>query len=287
MSFIIAPSRINGQPGFMFDWNENLRCFYDGDLYTWVIVDTEHTTPVVEAGDQTLRLCDYLYNGEPVWASYGALFNSVTDGWIYNPRGLAEPYAEKDVDGVTWIGDGWWAAGRPSGRYPEIACEPKGTYLNEGEGGTPPTLVWKWPRWEWEKAGSSRAPWGTYVGRDGAEETAPVRIVGSQEFRDNKRKYWVLAMDRKSLACTDGRTIRYVEEDRLWVLGVKGIGKWWQTPTGPDRESGMALEPWKHDDESGEDVPDPDGQPFELSFYSFIATEGTGRLYMAEVALWR
>ncbi len=287
MSFIIAPSSINGQPGFMFDWEAKLRCFYDKDLYTWVIVDDEHTTPVVEAGDETLRLRDYLYNGEPVWGNYGAVFNSVADGWIYNPRGLVEPFAEKDLDGETWIGDGWWAAGKPNGRYPEIACEPRGTFQNEGEGGDPPTLVWKWPRWQWEKAGSSRAPWGTYAGKDGAEEEAPVRVVGSQQFRDDRRKYWILAMDRKSLSCSDGRIIRFVEDDNLWILGVKGIGKWWQTPAGPDRESGMTLDPWRHDDATDDDVPDPEGVPLALSFYNFIATEGTGRLYMAEVALWR
>ena len=49
----------------------------------------------------------------------------------------------------------------------------------------------------------------------------------------------------------------------------------------------MTLEPWKHDAETDEDVPEPDGEPLVLTFYSFVATEGTDRLYMAEVALWR
>lgn len=287
MPFLIAPSRYNGQPGFMFDWKAGLRCFYDDGLYTWIIVDEEHTTPVVMDGDRELHLRDFLYNGEPVWGGYGILFNSVTDGWIYNPRGLVEPHAEKDLDGTTWIGDGWWKAGKPSGQYPEIVCEPKGTYLNEGEGDDPPTLVWKWPRWQWEKAGYSRAPWGTYVGKDGAEEIARKRIVGSQQYRDGDRRYWILATDKKSLSDSRGRVIRYHEDEDLWVLGVKGIGKWWQSPTGPDRDAGMTLDPWKHDAETGEDVPDPDGEPLVLTFYSFIATEGTDRIYMAEVALWR
>ena len=138
MPFLISPSRFNGQPGFMFDWKAELRCFYDDGLYTWIIVDEEHPTPVVMDGDRELHLRDFLYNGEPVWGGYGILFNSVTDGWIYNPRGLVEPHAEKDLDGTTWIGDGWWKAGKPSGQYPEIVCEPKGTSLNEGEGGDPP-----------------------------------------------------------------------------------------------------------------------------------------------------
>ena len=288
MPFKIAPSRINLQPGFMFDEDAGLRCFYDGDLYRWVIVDTEHTTPIVKVDeDRTLLMMPFLYNGEPVWGYYGSVFNSVTDGWIYNPRGICEPSAEKDIDGETWIGDGWWKAGRPNPEYPEIVCEPRGTYLNEGEAETPPTLTWWWPRWQWEKAGSSRAPWGTYVAKDGAEEICARRILGSQRYRDNKRKYWTLAQDRLSLSCTDGRIIRYNDSDRVWVLGVKGVGKWWETTDGPDRESGMTLASWKHDAESDTDVPDPEADPLELSFDRFVASEGTDRIYMAEVALWR
>lgn len=287
MPFKIAPARINREQGFLFDERERLRCFYDGSLYNWVVVDTDHATPVVKIGDQELLMQPYLYNGEPVWGYYGSVFNSVTDGWIYHPSGLAEPYAVKDVDGETWIGDGWWKAGKPNPDYPEIVCEPKGTFLNEGEAEEPPVLKWWWPRWEWEKAGSSRVPWGTYVAKDGAEAICARRILGSQQYRDNKRKYWTLAQDRLSLSCTDGRTIRYVEDDDLWVLGVKGVGKWWQSAAGPDRESGMRLDPWKHDAEADEDVPDRDADPVELSFDRFVATEGTDRTYVAEVALWR
>ena len=288
MPFKIAPSRINGQPGFLFDEEERLRGFYDASLYRWVIVDTEHATPIVKVGEErTLALMPFLYNGEPVWGFSGAVFNSITDGWIYNPSGIYEPSAEKDLDGETWIGDGWWKAGKPNPEYPEIVCEPAGRYISDSEGQTPPTLLWWWPRWEWEKAGSSRAPWGTYVAKDGAEETAAVRVVGSQQYRDDKRSYWTLAQDRLSLSCTDGRIIRYNDSDRVWVLGVKGVGKWWESASGPDRESGMRLDPWKHDAERDDDVPDPDADPVELSFDRFVATEGTGRLYMAEVALWR
>lgn len=287
MPFKIAPSRINGQPGFLFDEEERLRGFYDASLYRWVIVDTEHPTPVVKIGDRMLSLQPYLYNDEPVWSGWGTLFNSVANGWIYYPGTLYEPKAEKDLDGETWIGDGWWAAGKPSGQYPEIVCEPKGTYLNEGEAETPLTLLWWWPRWEWEKAGSSRAPWGTYVAKDGAEAICARRILGSQQYRDNKRKYWTLAQDRLSLSCTDGRIIRYNDSDRVWVLGVRGVGKWWESASGPDRESGMRLDPWKHDAEADDDVPDPDAEPVELSFDRFVASEGKDRIYMAEVALWR
>ena len=152
---------------------------------------------------------------------------------------------------------------------------------------TPPTLLWWWPRWEWEKAGSSRAPWGTYVAKDGAEAVCARRILGSQQYRDNKRRYWTLAQDRLSLSCTDGRIIRYNDSDRVWVLGVRGVGKWWESANGPDRESGMRLDPWKHDAERDDDVPDPDAEPVELSFDRFVASEGTDRIYMAEVALWR
>ena len=170
MPFKIAPSRINGQPGFLFDEEERLRGFYDASLYRWVIVDTEHATPIVKVGEErTLALMPFLYNDQPVWGFSGAVFNSITDGWIYNPSGIYEPSAEKDIDGETWIGDGWWKAGKPNPEYPEIVCEPAGRYISDSEGLTPPTLLWWWPRWEWEKAGSSRAPWGTYVAKDGAE----------------------------------------------------------------------------------------------------------------------
>ena len=287
MPFKISPARINGQPGFLFDAQEGLRCFYDESVYDWVIVDTDHTTPVVKVGDRELLLQPYLYNNSPVWGYYGSVFNSVTEGWIYRPSGLAEPYAEKDIDGETWIGDGWWKAGKPNPDYPEITCEPKGTFLNEGESQEPPVLTWWWPRWQWEKAGSSRAPWGTYVAKDGAEEICARRLLGSQRYRDARRRYWTLATDRESLSCTDGRIIRHVEEDDLWVLGVKCVGTWWQSAAGPDRESGMKLDAWKHDAEADEDVPDPDTDPVELTFYAFVATEGTDRMYMAEVALWR
>ena len=289
MPFLISPSRINGQRGFLFDAKAGLRCFYDESLYTWVIVDEEHTTPVVKIGeDIELPLRNYLYNGERVWDGYGgAVFKSVTDGWIYNPAGVVEPCAEKDLDGETWIGDGWWHAGKPNPDYPEITCEPKGTFLNEGEAPEVPVLKWRWPRWEWERSGSSRAPWGAYVGKDGAEEIARKRIVGSQQYRDGDWRYWILAMDKKSLSDSRGRVIRYNEDEDLWVLGVKGIGAWWQSAAGPDRDAGMKLDPWKHDAESDEDVPDPDGEPLELTFYSFVATEGVDRIYMAEVALWR
>ena len=288
MPFKIAPSRINGQPGFLFDEEERLRGFYDASLYRWVIVDTEHATPIVKVGEErTLALMPFLYNDQPVWGFSGAVFNSITDGWIYNPRGIYEPSAEKDLDGETWIGDGWWRAGKPNPEYPEIVCEPRGTYLNEGAAETPPTLLWWWPRWEWEKAGSSRAPWGTYVAKDGAEEICARRILGSQQYRDDRRKYWTLAQDRLSLSCADGRIIRYNDNDRLWVLGVKGVGKWWQSASGPDREGGMRLDPWKHDAGADEDVPDPEEKPVELSFDRFVASEGKDRIYMAEVALWR
>ena len=287
MPFKIAPANINGQRGFLFDENEKLRCFFDEDIYRWIIVDTNHTTPVVRVdGDRELSLQPYLYNDEPVWTGWGTVFKSITDGWIYYPGTLAEPKAEKDVDGETWIGDGWWRAGMPNPEYPEIVCEPRGTYLNEGEAETPPTLLWWWPRWQWEQAGSSRAPWGTYVAKDGAEEICARRILGSQRYRDNKRKYWTLAQDRLSLSCTDGRIIRYNDSDHVWVLGVKGVGKWWETADGPDRESGMTLVPWKHDTESDTDVPDPEADPLELSFDRFVASEGNDRIYMAEVALW-
>ena len=49
----------------------------------------------------------------------------------------------------------------------------------------------------------------------------------------------------------------------------------------------MRLDPWKHDAEADEDVPDRDADPVELSFDRFVATEGTDRTYVAEVALWR
>ena len=68
MPFKIAPARINQQRGFLFDERERLRCFYDGSLYNWVVVDTDHATPVVKIGDQELLMQPYLYNGEPVWA---------------------------------------------------------------------------------------------------------------------------------------------------------------------------------------------------------------------------
>lgn len=291
MPFLIAPSRINGQRGFLFDKDEGLRCFYDESVYSWVIVDLEHTTSVVKVGDDyELSLRNYLYNGEPVWDSYGgAVFCSITDGWIYNPAGVYEPYAEKDVDGETWIGDGWWKAGKPNPDYPEITCQPKGTFLNEGEAPEPPVLKWWWPRWQWNSdlGGRSREPWGVYEGKDGAENIAARRIVGSQQYRDGSWRYWTLAMDKESLSDSRGRVIRYVEDEDLWILGVKGVGKWWQSADGPDREHGMRLDAWKHDAESDEDVPDPDTDPVELAFDSFVATEGTGRMYMAEVALWR
>ena len=47
-----------------------------------------------------------------------------------------------------------------------------------------------------------------------------------------------------------------------------------------------AVLPWKHDAETDEDVPDPDVDPLELSFDRFVASEGTDRIYLAEVALW-
>lgn len=289
MPFQIAPSRISGQPGFMFDEDERLRCLYDSSLYRWVIVDTEHATPVVKVGEErTLALMPFLYNDQPVWRFSGAVFNSVTDGWIYNPSGIYEPSAEKDIDGETWIGDGWWKAGKPNPKYPEIVCEPRGTYLNDGAAETPPTLLWWWPRWEWTKdlSGRSQAPWGVYAAKDGAEAVCARRILGLQQYRDNKRNYWTLAQNRLSLSCTDGRIIRYNDSDRVWVLGVRGVGKWLESANGPDRESGMTLAPWKHDAETGEDVPDSDAEPLVLSFNRFVASEGTDRIYMAEVALW-
>ena len=291
MPFLIAPSRIHEQRGFLFDEKKGLRCFYDDSVNAWVIVDIAHPVPTIKVGEsRELALRNYLYNDQPVWENYGgAVFNSVTDGWIYNPRGVAEPYAEKDVDGETWIGDGWWRAGRPNPDYPEIQCEPKGTFLNGGEAEEPPVLKWWWPRWEWTEdlSGRSRAPWGVYVGKDGAEAIAQRRILGSQQYRDGDRRYWTLATDRESLSCTDGRIIRHIEDDDLWVLGARGVGRWWQSASGPDRDAGMRLDPWKHDAEADEDVPDPDGNPVELAFQSFVASKGNGRIYMAEVALWR
>ena len=164
MPFLIAPSRINGQHGFLFDEKKDLRCFYDETIYSWVIVDTSHTAPIIKVGENyELALRNYLYNDQPVWENYGgAVFNSITDGWIYNPDGLAEPYAEKDLDGETWIGDGWWKISKPNPDYPDITARPKGTFLNESESQEPPVLKWWWPRWQWnaDLGGRSRAPWG-------------------------------------------------------------------------------------------------------------------------------
>ena len=292
MPFLIAPARINGQRGFLFDLDEKLRCFYDDGLRHWVVVDERHLAPVVGIGeDNELTLRNYLYNGEPVWdGPEGAVFCSVSDGWMYNPEGLSEPYAEKDVDGETWIGDAWWkASGEPCAEEPEIECSPRGTLLNEeGEDAPePPTLFWRWPRWELERTGFIRTPWGVYTGRDGAEEIAPRRTVGSQRYRDGENRSWVLSADRLSLAGPRGLVIRFVARDRLWVLGVKGIGMWFQTEDGPDRTKGMALEPWRHDDETGEDARDPEGETLKLTFQDFVATGETDRMYVAEVALWR
>lgn len=291
MPFLIAPSRINGQHGFLFDEKKDLRCFYDETIYSWVIVDTSHTAPIIKVGENyELALRNYLYNDQPVWENYGgAVFNSITDGWIYNPDGLAEPYAEKDLDGETWIGNGWWKISKPNPDYPDITARPKGTFLNESESREPPVLKWWWPRWQWnaDLGGRSRAPWGVYEGRDGAEDAAARRIVGSQLYRDGDRRDWVLALDKKSLSDSRGRVIRYNEDEDLWILGVKGVGTWWQSSAGPDRDAGMKLDAWKHDSETDEDIRDPDTDPVELTFYSFIETEGSDQIWVAEVALWR
>ncbi len=288
MAFIVAPALSDGVPGFLFDERAGLRCFYDEGVGTWVIVDGDHPTPVVTVGGEELGLQAYRYNGERVWGGSYYVFCSVTDGWIASRVGVREPAAEKDVDGTTWIGDAWWKIPyEPCADVPTQTAEPKGTLLNEDEAEEAPEILWTWPRWEWKKEGSSRAPWGTFPGKGGAEQITKRRILGSERYRDNTRKYWVLALDKNSLSCTDGRTIRHVEDDDLWVLGTRGVGSWWQSDAGPDRSSGMTLAPWKHDEETGEDVEDPDGDPVELSFVSFVATQGKDRMYVAEVALWR
>ena len=288
MPFIISPARHEGTRGFLFDQTENLRCFFSKQTATWVIVDTDHLTPSIKVDDSELQMRSFLYNGSSCWDGYGgSIFKSITDGWILRPNGgFAEPAAERDLDGTTWIGDAWWRVGTPNPDYPELSLEPRGTLLNEGEADDPPVVTWWWPRWQWESAGRSRAPWGTYVGKDGAESVAARRILGLQQYRENNRR-WTLAQDRQSLTCSDGRIIRYVEDSRLWILGVKGMGTWWQSAAGPDRDNGMTLTPWKHDPEIDEDVIDPDSNSIELTFYSFIASEGKDKMYMAEVALWR
>lgn len=289
MPFIIAPARHDDVRGFLFDPKANLRCFYSKDVATWVIVDTDHLTPIIKVDDSESWMCPFLYNGSSCWSgSGGTIFNSVTDGWILLPYGgFDEPAAEKDLDGTTWIGDAWWRIGTPNPDYPELFVEPRGRFLNEDEAVDPPVVTWWWQRWQWESAGRSRTPWGTYIGKDGAEAIAAKRILGSQQYQDNNRRSWILAQDRQSLTCSDGRIIRYVEDEDLWICGVKGMGKWWQSATGPDRDEGMTLAPWKHDAESGEDMVDPDGTSIVLTFYAFVATEGKDQMYMAEVALWR
>ena len=291
MQFLVASAKIDGGRGFFFDDEEELRCFRSSDLSAWIIVDIMHLSPVIKVDLGELWLLPYLYNGERVWAgSGGCVFKSVTDGWILTTSSPpAEPVAEKDLDGVTWIGDGWWQIGTPNPFYPELECTPRGTNLNETNGATPtpPAVRWWWPRWEWESAGSSVAPWGVYVAKDGADETGVARrIVGSQQYRDERRRVFTLAPDKLSLSCTDGRIVRYSDGDGLWLLGEKGVGSWFQSESGPDRTAGMTLVAWKHDEDTGEDVLDTETDPLVLTFYRVAATEGKDRIYMAEVARW-
>lgn len=292
MSFLVMPAGIGYAAGFLYDEDEDLRCFLDTDeLNAWIIVDSSHPCSRIESSNWYLSRWEHLYNGAPVWFSmyHGAVFQSITDGWIYNPAGLAEPYAEKDLDGVTWIGDGWWYIGeKPNATSPTVACTARGVFLNQNSNEPVPALVWKWARWQWTAAGRSNAPYGVYEGTDGAEADVARRLVGVQRYRDVVTNlYWDLSADMLSLDGPDGRRIIYDSMSRLWILGTRGLGEWWQGSNAPSRSDGMTLVPWKHDDDSGEDHQDSERDPLVLEFHSFVSSGAHATAYMAEVARWR
>ena len=144
MRFLVFPSRSDGRHGLLVEQDGLRRGFYSAEAGAWVIVDGQ-MAPTVGG----LPMHPFLYNGEPAWhGAAGAVFKSASNVWIFNPSGFREPYAEKDLDGETWIGDGWWLlSDRPSKSNPAPTATPRGTLLN-GEAPQPPDVTWAWPRWE-------------------------------------------------------------------------------------------------------------------------------------------
>ena len=289
MSFFVMPAQIDGNAGFLYDREDQLRCFYSDELRNWIIVDNSHPVSTIVVGNYNMPREERLYNEHFVWFGYGAgaVFYSITESeWIFNPNGLREPHAEKDLDGTTWVGDGWWGIDGPI-RSAQILCQARGTFLNSSSGAIAPTMSWKWPRWEWAAAGRSVWPFGVYVGKDGAEDVAARRIVGAQRYREGSTsRYWLLSQDGLSLSRPNGQTIRFDAERHLWVLGTLGMGTWWQGVNAPNRDDGMTLKPWKHDEASGADLPDADRNDLVLSFYSFVSSGTKSTAFMAEVARW-
>ena len=152
MRMLVFPSRsgaypfllVGATPGVDGGW----RCFFSPHVNAWVIVQSSDLAPHLEVDGETMTLQADTYNGEPAWLDghLGAVFKSVTGDWIYNPSGLFEPQAELDVDGTTWLGDGWWLlSSAPCKATPRPAATARGTMIGQG---TAPVLVWVWPRWE-------------------------------------------------------------------------------------------------------------------------------------------
>ena len=290
MPFLAAPyGKDSLLRAFLFDQTAHLRCFRDSQTDRLVIVADDKLAPVVRVGNVSLSEQTTLYNGSVWWKAAdgsAAVFRSASDGWIYNPDGLVEPFAELDLDGETWIGDGWWKlSDEPTLAAPRPTATARGIYLNASENAQPPVVEWLWRRWERSArlSGSSAIPYGVYEPKDGA---SGYRTVGMQQYLDRSGGSWILATDHASLSGPAG-TIRYDRTESLWILGDKGEGEWWQSAAGPSRFGVMSLDPWRHDADADEDVRDPTRGSIDLAFDRFVGTAERSSLYVAEVAVWR
>ena len=174
MRFLVFPS----SGGLLVERNGSRRGFYSDLVRTWVIVDPQNLAPHVEVNGSSLPMHPLLYNDEPAWrSSTAAVFKSATDGWIYNPSGLYEPEAYKDVDGTTWIGDGWWhLSGAPTKFAPAPTATARGTILNQTDP-APPVIAWKWPRWERTVSGQGADFAGDYEAFDRTGAPTLIRVA--------------------------------------------------------------------------------------------------------------
>lgn len=177
MRFLVFPSRSYGDPGLLVEEDGSRRGFFSDFASAWVIVEPTHLAPHIEIDGTALPLHFLLYDGAPAWKNSGAVFHSISDGWIYNPGGLREPLAYKDVDGTTWLGDGWWKlSGEPTKSAPSPTATPRGTILNQ-QSPTVPVVRWTWPRWERTVSGQGADFAGDYAALDRTGAPDLIRVA--------------------------------------------------------------------------------------------------------------
>ena len=266
-------------------------------------------------------LLDRLCNGRPVFhapQTGSCCYYDSTGAWVLILHGDSErlglvPMAYLDIDGKTWVGDGWYTLANAPTLSDEdhtwCKYEAHGTLLNttddseqsaesgtddseqsaepgtddsEGsEGSEESTEVrMTFPRYV-RKPNTGLSPiCGEYEPVDGAGDA--VLIVGYETYKEeNSATTWRKLSDGECWKSSAGEILQK-NDDGHFIVGIEGTGRWWRASGKPSRVAECILRLY----EASEDgKPESLDEIRTLSFAGFDGGE-TMKAYVSEVAVW-